>query len=596
MRRGLLCTVLLGVLAWCSAALAYNPYSYLGFRMVHSEEGPFRYYLDDRQAKPAGIEIAQVETALTAAWSTWSTALGEANCAPPVFEYAGRIGTQATDVGNPYDRFNVSAVWITSREDPYYDFALAGGRAAISTIPLAYGGYLYQCDIYLNGTGDVRWSTLPTTPEGYLDLQSFLLREVGHCLGLENGAEPRDRVMSWELPVGVSRRQLTAADIEHACTLYPAAGSTVGAACTAAGACDAGLTCVTAEGVNGQQVRLCTKGCTGTTNGECPDPFACKPSTLVEGSENACLPAAGNYVTLTGKACDDAAQCGSVRAFCQLPSALPSGGTAWVGGYCSETCTEGGGECGSSAICAPVGSGLRCLQKCRSGTGDCRSGYACSPLPEGNACVPACYTESDCPTDYACRPCDRVCVRKQKVGVAIGEACNVDADCGTSQVCLHPNGHPQGICAQPCETAACSCPSGSSCQYMGTTGASMCIRSCTAGTCGTGMQCAPFPDGSSGCLPTCRTGADCPYGSSCGSNGQCVSATSPPDAGTCSLCGDGGTGSPDAGVGKPDAGPGGSGSSGPGCGCQGSAASASGFLGTLVLLLVAGRRRRCQRP
>jgi MYXO-CTERM domain-containing protein len=124
----------------------------------------------------------------------------------------------------------------------------------------------------------------------------------------------------------------------------------------------------------------------------------------------------------------------------------------------------------------------------------------------------------------------------------------------------------------------------------------MCVRSCSANTCASGLQCAPFSDGATGCLPLCRTQADCPAGSTCGSNGQCMGGGSP-GGGNCPLCP--GNGSPDAGTVTPtptDGGTGSGGTAGPGCGCQGSAVNAPGFLGTLALFLVATRRRRCQRP
>ncbi|WP_309891463.1 MYXO-CTERM sorting domain-containing protein [Archangium sp.] len=585
--------VVLCVLAGSTLALA-STYPSLDYWMVHSQHSPFRYYVDNRNATPAGIAVSEVQKAMDGAFQAWA---GVA-CAHPAFSAAGVTSSVAslTNVNDTRDRYNVTPIFVTDKNDPAYKEVLGSGSKPIASVPLVYARYVFQCDIFVNATGDFAWSTFTPTQTGFYDLQSFLTREVGRCMGLGDADLP-DAVMSISLSKGEMRRALTQHDRDHVCALYPQAGQ-VGTPCSATGTCTGGLTCVTKAEANGLPgYRVCTKGCTGTTAGECPMPLACKPSTAVTGSANACLPNMEDYITRVGNACTTDPQCNSPWGTCLQPVSLPSSTTAWVGGYCTQQCNTGGVTCPSGSTCVGMEIGPKCLKNCRLGGTDCRSGYVCLARPEGNVCVSACSTDSDCGSGYACRPCDKICVPQQKPGGSIGDTCNADTDCGTYQKCLKRTGDPQGqgVCSQTCGYGTCSCPDGTTCQKVGTSGASMCVRTCSQGTCFSGQQCAPFSEGATGCLPVCRTSVDCPAGSTCGSGGQCVSGTGSVDAG-CPLCGGGDAGTVPPIPPAPDAGTDPGGPAGPGCGCQGTGVNAPGFLGALVLFLVASRRRRCQRP
>ena len=73
----------------------------------------------------------------------------------------------------------------------------------------------------------------------------------------------------------------------------------------------------------------------------------------------------------------------------------------------------------------------------------------------------------------------------------IGMACTADKDCGGSGfMCM--TDHPGGYCIKTCDIAKvdADCPSGSICQYDGTSGE--CHKECTVTTdCRTGYTCAP---------------------------------------------------------------------------------------------------------
>jgi MYXO-CTERM domain-containing protein len=595
MNRRLLWTAVLAMLAW-SATAAAQQYDYLGYKMLNTRDYPFKYYLDARANQPAGIALTEVEKATTAAFQTWENVA----CAYPDFQYMGYSTTNSSiaDVRDTNDAFNVSTIWVTSTTDPYYNTALAGGRSTSGTMPLTYAGYLYQCDIFINAV-NYRWTTLATTDprENFRDLQTALTHEVGHCMGLADVFTPTSSVMNPEFPVGSGRRALDPQDVQQVCEYYPEDGA-VGSPCSPSDPCTNGLTCIPFNDQGGTLLyRYCSKGCPGLNPGECPSPFSCQNSTAVTGSTKACLAVPNQSVTQVGKECNTSPDCGSATGICQTPAGLPSGGTAWVNGYCQQPCNAGStaNACPGGSVCVNTDPGTndRCFKTCRPGSGDCRAGYTCAPLAEGDVCVPSCYADADCnnpttATDFACRVCDRVCIQNRQTGRSVGDPCTTSEQCGPEQVCFFINNHPQGICTQSCNTAACGCPTGTTCKQVGVD--RVCMKDCATGTCSNPLQCNPVGQTYS-CTAACRTRADCPSGFECFAGG-CQDPTQTPDAG-CTLCGT------DAGQPPPpppptDGGTGGGGNPS-GCGCGTAPASALAFFGALALLLLAGGRRSWRR-
>lgn len=595
--------LLLGVLLCGTAALAQEEYPSLGFKMMNSSQNPFPFYVDGRNTKPAGIDLAAVETAAKNAAQTWENV----SCAYSDFDYKGlsTSNSQIVQVDDPNDRFNVSAVWVTSKTDPSYLEVLGGGSDASAAVPLAYSGALYQCDILLNAV-DFRWSTVTPTPAGYMDLESVLLREFGRCQGLATIVDPADAVMYRTLEPGQSRRALTQHDIDHVCTVLPQAGA-VGSPCPA-GTCTNGLTCASTQAPDGTTVKLCTKGCSQPA--DCADPYTCRASTAVSGFTNACLPPT-SATTQVGKDCGSASTCGSARAVCEAPVDYPSGSTAWQAGYCTQSCATGQPACPAGSGCSQVAQGggkteALCLKTCRVGGGDCRDGYSCAVRPEGNFCFPDCNNDADCNlnggTDSVCRVCDHVCIPRVQSGRSVGETCLADSECAQGDVCLRYTSNSYGVCARPCALTACGCPVNTACQPVGTRGERLCVSNCTTFSCPEGTQCTPSGEGTA-CLPpsACTADRDCPSPFRCSLTGKCFDpALLNADAGTCSLgCPGGNT---DAGTQPPptpeptDGGTG-TGASGPGgCGCQGAPASAMAFFAALALLLVLKGKRNWHRP
>jgi hypothetical protein len=588
MNRRLQRIAVLVMMAWSAAAAAQQQYEYLGFKMLNNRDYPFPYYLDARVTNPAEIALSQVEAATTAAFQTWENVA----CAYPDFQYMGYSTTASIpDVRDTYDAYNVSTIWVTNPSDPYYNMALAGGNSPSGTIPLTYAGYLYQCDIFINAV-NFRWTTLASSDARFRDLQTALTHEVGHCMGLGDAYAPTSAVMYPEFPPGGSKRVLDAQDVTQICEYYPENGA-VGSPCSDSDPCTNGLACIPFTGNNNNTLyKYCSKSCTGNDPAECPSPFVCQASSAISGATRACLAVPNQAVTQVGKPCGTNDQCGSPVAVCQTPTAIP-GGTAWVDGYCQQPCNAGStaNTCPAGSVCVNTDPGTndRCLKRCRPGSGDCRQGYTCSPLAEGDVCVPNCYLNADCnggtsATNYLCRTCDNVCIENKQTGRSVGDPCSRNEECGPGQVCLFINNHPEGICSQPCSTAACTCPVGTRCKQVGPD--LMCMKDCASGTCSSPAQCNPVGSTYS-CTARCRTRNDCPTGFECYPEG-CVDPSQNPDAG-CTLCGT------DAGTPPPptpptDGGTGGDGGPG-GCGCGQAPASAMILSALLVLLMMAGGRR-----
>lgn len=581
----------LGLAAAVLSTPALAQYNYLGYKMFPD---PFKWYQDSRSQTPAGLSLVAVEGATLAAWNAWDAPA----CSWANFRSMGRsTAVPIPDARDSTDGYSVSAIWVSSSSDPYYNFALAGGQAIAASIPLTYAGGLYQCDIYLNAF-DYAWSTSTPTPAGSFDVQTVLMREIGHCLGLGDNLGNVDYVMYPSVSPGQQKRALHAEDVNQLCSYYPANG--YGSPCNpAASTCVAPYQCKQPPLPDGGVgSAYCMAGCAyvdGAAN-PCAPPFVCKSSTLMPGFSGACLPSYGAE-TAVGRACTAQAQCGSVDAVCILennPAPLPSGFPQWQGGYCSQDCSAGKPPCPSGSTCYNTPAGSRCLKTCRPGSAECRTGYACSPmagLDAGvGACVSACHHDADCGSDgtQSCRTCDGICQAKKVASAEIGDSCATAAECGIGQACLKFWWSTVGVCSQPCGAACNACPSGSACLPAGSDGEGYCLKSCGVGTCAAGQQCGLVGTGQ-GCIPACSNDLACPSGYRC-SFGQCVSSTSVADGGSCLLCFEGGQGNPpgpgggaDGGITDPPTG---------GCGCQGAGGALALALPLLAgLLLTAGRRR-----
>jgi hypothetical protein len=555
----------------------------LGFRMLNDANNPFPYYIDGRSLEPVpNLLLTQVQTSTDNAWATWQAV----SCNADAFQSLGPStnNPNIVDPADPYDAYNVSSVWLVDAGDPYWNFVLGDGIIG-SAVPQAFGGVLATCDIYLNGR-DYVWTTDGTGPPDalWVDLQSIVLHESGHCQGLGHTNDIQDVMYAGEALQYV-KRQLSINDVQAVCLQAPKAGA-VGSACSA-GPCATGSVCVTPPLPDGGSAEpICSAGCDPTsTIAQCPAPFVCIASNLIPPNTGACLDPSASYVTQVGKTCAQDGDCGSAIGKCQQPVTLPTNTTVWVGGYCTQLCGTSYPPCPATSLCENYGNANICLQTCRPGSADCRPGYGCAPIGDGSegVCLPACGTNADCAGaggNYVCRTCDGLCLAQQNPTAQLGDICTAPANCSVGQVCLGFGTNPDsGICSQACGSTCTSCPAGSSCRPVGANGVLYCLLDCPAGTCPNGLQCSETSAGPS-CLPACGSDPDCPVGDHCIS-GKCVSPSN--GDGGCALCFvDSGSPPP-----PPPQDAGGQGSGGNGCGCQ--AAGPPVMLVLLACALALGR-------
>jgi len=509
-----------------TAALAQDenlPPAFLDFRMLSSQGQPFPWYLDARQANPAGIGLASVQAAEEGAWSAWNAV----SCALPKAKFMGKSSDLPIPTPNDrYDAFSVMPLWVMSHTDPDWVNVISDTSVVGLTIPLAYGGVLEQCDTFINAA-DHAYTTATPTPTDVFDLQTVVTHEAGHCLGLDHFGTPNS-VMFRTVSPAQQRRALTAEDSAGLCQRYPVMGG-LGSPCAANGTgCNAGFKCAS-QVFDAGTVRYCTVGCTvGAGTGTCEVPYTCQSSTLFSGTNTGACLRTETTVTEIGKPCSASSQCGSSVGMCQPQIANGQGQPIWSGGYCFQTCAPGQPACPYGSQCTDIGDTQPvCLKTCRVGLADCRPDYACAATNAAGVCIPICRQDADCgdTTNFFCRSCDGLCVNRQSGTGALGDPCNTFSQCGAGQICTGLDGRKGNLCSLGCGKGCATCPGGAVCHPAGPQGSLVCLKACTGpGTCGAGLQCANLPTGK-GCVPACTADGECAVGLRC-QFGECL----PPNA------------------------------------------------------------------
>lgn len=171
---------------------------------VHWETDEVRFHFDE--TPDPGVNRDAAETALVRSLGVWA-----ATTAPALaLRYGGRIDD--AEVGYRSDGPNRNVVTFHADGWATGDESLA---VTLSTY-VQSTGTLLDSDIIVNTSEDI-WST--DAEEGRFDLQSALIHEIGHALGIGHH-EHNGSVMAVSLDVGHARHELSEIDIAAVTGLY----------------------------------------------------------------------------------------------------------------------------------------------------------------------------------------------------------------------------------------------------------------------------------------------------------------------------------------------------------------------------------------
>lgn len=426
-----------------------------------------------------GVPYASFVTLVNSSFPAWSSARVSCNTNWNVVSGGSFSMPQGLPALDGMDRNN-NVIFFSAANWTH----LANELALTTTTYFTNSREIFDGDMEFNN--GVSWST--SVNGNAYDLESVILHEAGHFLGLNHTTSSTTAVMFPTVNLGFTKRNLTPLDESDVCTVYPGAAGGQGTPCTMASQCTGGRVC---EGLPAGSAKICTQDCTGM--GMCPAGFTCQASD----NGSACLPQIGTNDQC--KFCQGGNDCST--GVCLL--IFSSGVT-----FCSLSCTDTA-QCGSGftcqlpeGICVP--NSLTCTNQCNTAN-ECATGYTCS----GGTCIPRGETGDPCTVSGLCRGCN-VCVRESAqsstafcrgccAGQGMGGFCNAcsNATCGTNNVCVALMSGNSSVCVP-----------GS--QFPGT------CQPCANNMCAEGLQCVA---------------------------GRCRSACNPAAPGTCQSCFNNGTGS-----------------------------------------------------
>jgi hypothetical protein len=161
---------------------------------------PVAWFLD--RAGSDDLDIDTLEAEVRAAYDTWTNV----DCCYMAFDYRGRTDDTADDSPGT----NVIS-WF----EDHWGF---GGEALGVAMSSYEGEAIVEGDVYMNGV-DYEWNT---TGSGGMDVQSIVVHEVGHVVGLGDlYDEPwSECTMFGTYPGGTEQRSLEEDDMEGARFLY----------------------------------------------------------------------------------------------------------------------------------------------------------------------------------------------------------------------------------------------------------------------------------------------------------------------------------------------------------------------------------------
>lgn len=337
---------------------------------------------------------------------------------------------------------------------------------------------IFDADMELNN--NAQWASDGRTTA--YDMESVVLHEAGHFLGLDHSPASGIAVMFPDVSPGGQKRALASPDTADVCSVYPGAAGSLGTTCKVKADCNGALVC---EGAPGATQLTCVQDCSAVTD-NCPTAYTCRGST----SGFACLPQIG--VPDQCKFCTNGQDCST--GLCLYDSTTFST-------YCSLTCAD---------------------------TSQCGPGYTCTSTASGSYCVPTspctkqCTTPDQCAIDYLCT--GGTCLPKGEVG----NRCEILGYCKSCGACVG-TGTGEAFCRTCCGSGGTSTQCGA------------CTNTATA--CTGGLVCTSLVSTDSACIAgsaapgecqACNNG-QCADGYSC-FNGLCHSSCNPNSPGSCAVC------------------------------------------------------------
>ena len=200
-----------------------------------------------------------------------------------------------------------------------------------------------------------------------------------------------------------------------------------------------------------------------------------------------------------------------------VDGSTPGGGPG-SGCWTDDDCEDG--VCWSADVEGFPG-GYCVIENCTDTS--CPEGTGCFSFNDDvSRCIPTCEGNEDCRVDegYVCDDLNTCWMGEGTVPP--GGSCGEDAQCmgGANAICVQQEGFPGGYCIIA-DCTDTSCPDGSVCRAVFTSGGSGCIGLCGPnGECRDGFDCVDKADAAwdGACYPGCATDADCPGDLGCRDN------------------------------------------------------------------------------
>ncbi len=404
---------------------------------------------------------------VTTCQTSWSSVFGGSFSSP-----AGTAAVVGTDMTN-------NVIWLGGAYWRYSSATLALTTTTFTTST----GEIVDADMEINNNLD--WSD--TSAAGTYDVESTVLHEAGHFLGLDHTPGNALSVMYPTIAQGTTKRSLAPTDTTDLCTVYPGAAGSQGSICLTSTECTGGRVC---EGADGASSKICTADCTGPTDTSCPTGYTCQGSS-------------SGYACLTQLGSNDLCQFCTTGSDCATGVCVTDRKSLWCSASCSNDDQCGSGfKCDTSNFCVPNTS---CTNQCTgSGQANCAVGFECV----GGTCVPT---------------------------GKLGDRCEVLGLCAACTTCV----------SDAVDTSIAYCRA--CCDGQASDGF---CKGCAPATCDSSMACVGLANGKDKvCIPSsgaavcqaCGTGNPCQAGLTCMS-GRCHSTCNPFAPGNCSACFDFGNG------------------------------------------------------